>query len=401
MNKKASHSLSISFLLGLAVLTTLAPFATDMYLPAFPAVQEELHTASALVQLTLTAFMVGMGFGQLIMGPWSDSIGRKKLLITATSISLIASLICAIAPNIWVLLIARVLVGFGSGGSAVIARSIVADLTRGREAAAAYSLLAMIMGVAPVIAPLLGGIVDPYIGWRGVFIILSAIACAQLVISFCIKESRSEENRTSAGVGEKIKVFRSLLKDPCFRGYAFAYGFGFACLFAYISASPYILQNQLGLSTFQYSLVFAFNSFGLMLGAMFNRRLLKNYEPGAILIKAIKVLFIAGVLISLIALFFLSVWAIAPVLFMLVMSMGFIFGNATALGQEAAGIHSGSAAALMGFLQAIFGGFMSPLVSIGSSPALAAGICIVICATIAIVSIRSAKKHGPTTAEQK
>ncbi|MDO4910184.1 MAG: multidrug effflux MFS transporter [Corynebacterium sp.] len=392
------QKLTGGLLIGLAILTALAPFATDMYLPSFPQVQADLNSDSAMVQLTLTTFMVGMGLGQLLLGPISDSRGRRGLLIGSAVLSILASVLCAIAPNIGVLLIARTILGFGSGGSAVLARSVVSDLVTGKKAAQAFGILAMIQGLAPVIAPILGGVLDKPIGWRGIFFVLAGIAALQLFISFGVKESRPVEERTDGALGPQIRVFIQLLGQAEFRGYALAFGFGFASLFAYISASPFIIQEQLGRPTIVYSILFAINALGMVAGVMISNRLLKSFDAHVILRAALIAMTVLGVAVLVAGFIALNIWVVCPLLFLAVSSVGFVLGNATALGQEAAGRFAGAGSAVMGFLQAIFGGLMSPLVSIGGNPTVASGVCIAICSLLAVFVVTQAGKAGAATA---
>jgi len=236
-------TLTGGLLAGLALLSAAGPFSIDMYLPGLPQLGRDLATTNA--QLTLSGFMIGMATGQLIIGVLSDTFGRKRFIISGAALALITSLLCAIAPNIGILIAARFLQGLGSGACVVLARSIIPDITSGVAAAKAFSWMGIISGIAPAAAPVLGSLLVSSLGWRGIFYVLAGIAAAQLLVAlFVIPETRPPANRTPLSFGS----FTAVIKEPVFVRYALVVGFGFASMFAYISASSFVMQEIMGLS---------------------------------------------------------------------------------------------------------------------------------------------------------
>ena len=271
-------TLTGGLLAGLALLSAAGPFSIDMYLPGLPQLGRDLATTNA--QLTLSGFMIGMATGQLIIGVLSDTFGRKRFIISGAALALITSLLCAIAPNIGVLIAARFLQGLGSGACVVLARSVIPDITSGVTAAKAFSWMGIISGIAPAAAPVLGSLLVSSLGWRGIFYVLAGIAAAQLLVAlFVIPETRPPADRTPLSFGS----FTAVIKEPVFVRYALVVGFGFASMFAYISASSFVMQEIMGLSPQIFALVFGTNALGLMVGGALNTRLLDRFPAAAIL----------------------------------------------------------------------------------------------------------------------
>ena len=369
-------------LLSLTLLAATGPFAIDMYLPTFPAIADDLHTTA--VPYTLSGFMMAMGFGQLFIGPLSDRLGRRTLLLSGAALSVFASILCALAPTITVLIGGRILLGIGSGACVVIARSVIPDITRGSEAARAFSIMMTIQGLAPVIAPVAGGLLlATHGGWRGVFIALTFINALQLLAAILfVPETLTPERREQEPITTTITRMVGLLKIPAFTTVTLSFAFGLGTLFSYISASPFVFQDQLGMSQLAYSLLFGLNSFGLVIGSGLNARLLRAHSPQQLLLRASLVLVAASVLLLCCALAQPSLWTLAPTVFIVVTTLGFILGNSAALGQSAAAPRTGAGAALMGFAQFMVAGLVSPLTAVGSSAAVAMGACASTCACI-------------------
>ncbi len=389
------QQLSTPLLLGLALLTATPALSTDMYLPALPAIAIDLGTTTPMVQLTLSAFMAGMAIGQLIIGPISDSMGRRKLLLAGTLASLIASIACALAPSIGILIAMRLLQGLGGGACVVIARAIVPDLARGREAAQAFALLMIIQAAAPILAPVIGGIISEPFGWRAVFWVLAAINAAQvLVVLFKIRESRPEEERTGAGLRGMAQNYLFVLRNPQFLAYTLALAFSFGAMFSYISASPFVLQNQMGMTPIMFSLVFAVNAFGTMLSGMLNRRLLNRHHPHHIMRMAmISFLILLLGLLAEVA-FIQSTTLFLILLFLVIAHIPVILANSTAVGTAVVRSRAGSGSAIMGFAQFSMGGLVSPIVGLGSDRALTMAISMTVCAFIAGAAIWWAGSRG-------
>jgi MFS transporter, DHA1 family, multidrug resistance protein len=266
-------SLLVTFVLG--GLTALPAFSMDMYLPALPKVSQALHSSAAVAQLTLTACLAGMALGQLVVGPMSDKLGRRRPLLIGMVIYLAATVVCAFAPNAELLITFRLLQGLAGASAIVIARAVVRDLYDGVAMARFFSTLMLISGVAPIVAPVVGGQVLRVTDWRGVFVVLSVIGMLlTLVVWRWMGETLPPERRHSGGLGETLHTMRKLLSDRVFTGYMLAGSFAFAALFAYVSGSSFVIQEIYGASPQTFSLLFGLNSVGLVLFGQVNGKIL-------------------------------------------------------------------------------------------------------------------------------
>ncbi|WP_068160551.1 multidrug effflux MFS transporter [Rhodococcus phenolicus] len=377
-------------LFALALLSATAPLATDMYLPGLPVMSESLGTTTVGVQLTLTTFMAGLGAGQLIVGPLSDSWGRRRLLLAGTVVLALSSVLCATAPTIEVLVAARLIQGFSGGTGIVLARAVIADRARGNSAAKLFGVMMIIGGVAPIVAPLLGGVLLGPIGWRGIFWVLAAVAVVMTigVLSF-VPESLPPEKRHGGGLSALARNFGYVARNRRFVGYAATFALGFGAMFAYISASSFVTQDLLGLSPGQFSLVFAVNSIGLVGANIVNTRLIGRIEVRSLLRFGAALLFGAGILL-LIATIAAGTerWVILPLLWVCVASIGFIMGNATALGQAQVPSAAGTGSAVMGASQFGLAALVSPLVGLGGEgTAVPMALAIVVCGGLALIAL--------------
>ncbi|AGG67746.1 major facilitator superfamily permease [Corynebacterium callunae DSM 20147] len=384
----------------MALLAASPALSTDMYLPAMPGIAADLNTTTPLVQLTLSAFMAGMAIGQLIIGPISDQLGRKGLLIGGAVAALIASVLCAVAPSISVLIAARILQGLGGGACVVISRAIVPDLARGKKAAQAFALLMIIQGVAPVAAPLFGGVLVEHVGWRGIFWTLALINVAQLmVVIFGIRESKPVEERSAAGVRGMLANYAFVLGNRQFLAYVLTLAFAFGALFSYISASPFVIQTQMGMSVGVFSLIFGVNACGLIIGGMVNRRLLQKVHAHKVM-RTVLLSFVILCLLLLLEVLFVQWTPLFLVLLFLLMShIPMIMANATALGTEVVRARAGSGSAILGFTQFSMAALVSPLVGLGSDKALTMALAMAISALCALgFSYLAGRKGLPTMA---
>ena len=369
-------------LAGLALLSAAGPFSIDMYLPGLPQLGRDLATTNA--QFTLSGFMIGMATGQLIIGVLSDTFGRKRFIISGAALALITSLLCAIAPNIGILIAARFLQGLGSGACVVLARSIIPDITSGVAAAKAFSWMGIISGIAPAAAPVLGSLLVSSLGWRGIFYVLAGIAAAQLLVAlFVIPETRPPANRTPLSFGS----FTAVIKEPVFVRYALVVGFGFASMFAFV------MQEIMGLSPQIFALVFGTNALGLMMGGALNTRLLDRFPAAAILKIALIIMTVAATIVLVCALTGLPRIPFFLALFFAVMPLSLVMGNATALAVAAVRTRAGSASSVMGFGQFLLAGLVSPLVGmVGGSQAVGMGVCMVGAAVVAVMMFVLARR---------
>ncbi|WP_432565555.1 multidrug effflux MFS transporter [Kineococcus sp. SYSU DK003] len=361
-----SGEVSIKLLVTLALLCAIGPFAVDMYLPTFPDLATDLSTSASRVQLTLTTFMLGMAAGQLVLGPLSDRLGRRRLLLLGTAVTFLAGVVCTLTPSIGVLIVARLVQGVAGAAGVVIGRAVVADLATGRAAARAFSTLGVIGGVAPVVAPLLGGLVAGHGGWRGIFGVTALAALVMVVAAyFLVPETLPRERRHAGGVREVASTARRVLSRRGYVGYVGTLVLVFGTVFSYVSASPFVLQNVVGLSAGTYSLVFALNAVGIAVGGAVTTRMLRRYGPAQILTAGvlIQVTCAAGLFTTVLA---FDAWtpAVLVLLWFNVFSVGLVFGNATALAADEVRFASGMGSALQGALQFTVGALVSPVVGL-------------------------------------
>lgn len=397
----AAPRITVGLLVTLALLSAVAPFATDLYLPAFPEMVDDLHTSPTTVQLTLTTFLIGLALGQLIFGPLSDRYGRVKPLWIGAAICVGASAVAVFAPTVEVLIAARLAQGLTGAAGMVIGRAIISDLATGRAAARAFSLMMIVGGVAPIIAPLAGGFLVGPLGWRGTLaIILVLIALMLITALIVIRETHTEERRTALRA-EKATAGSPLrqLLGRRYIGNVAAFGFAFAVLMAYISASPFVYQTMMGLSAAQYGAVFGVNALGLLLVSALSARLSARTEPHVLAAAGLAVITVAGVVVLALAYSDLAAGWLALPLFAADAGMGLIFGTTTALALSAAPRAAGSASAVLGAIQFLLAAAVSPLVSLaGEHTAGPLGIVMVCCSVIACAGLALARNHtaGPS-----
>ncbi|GAB4245704.1 MAG: multidrug effflux MFS transporter [Thermoleophilia bacterium] len=347
-------------------LTAFGPLAIDMYLPALPLIGEQLGGSASAVQLTLTACLAGLALGQLIAGPLSDRFGRKLPLLVGTAGFVLASLACAVAPTVPLLVVFRLVQGLTGAAGIVVARAVVRDLYEGVAAARFFSRLMIVTGLAPILAPVIGGQVLQYTSWRGVFALLAGIGLLLLVgVAYGVPETWPPARRSDDGTLRVVRSIFRLTRDRDLMGYALASGLGFAAMFAYISGSPFVVQNVYGASPQLFSLVFALNAFGLVVAGQVNGALVERFEPRRLLKVGLSLTLAGGIwLLAVVLLQLPGLGAFLPPLFVLVTSLGFVFPNATALALAEHPEAAGSASALLGVLQFIIGAAVAPLVGV-------------------------------------
>lgn len=357
-------------ILTLASLTAVGPMAIDMYLAALPSISTDLNTTASMAQLTLTAFMLGMGAGQFVVGPLSDKTGRRHPLLIGIVLCTLATLACVFAPTIELFIAARFIMGFTGAIGLVLARAIVADSTSGLQTARLMGIMMMINGIAPVAAPLVGGVVLAHGDWRDVFKVIAAlIGVSMLLVTIFIKESLPVERRRSgsllsayAGIGEVVKIRR-------YMGYMLTMVLAFGALFGYVSGSPYLLQNVLGLSETQFTYVFGVNSVGIVLASSVMTALVGRVALRKLLTIGVSSLVTVSLLILIHFIMGPQLLPTLVLLFALTCSVGMIFGNASSLALGEARHVAGSASAMLGMTQSLMGGLASPLVSLGGDTA--------------------------------
>ncbi|MFJ6376162.1 multidrug effflux MFS transporter [Pseudarthrobacter oxydans] len=388
-------------LVVLALLSTVAPFATDLYLPAFPRMTGDLATDATGVQMTLTSFLVGIAFGQLGFGPLSDKFGRKLPLMAGSLLCLVASAVAALAPNVEVLIAARFVQGVAGAAGMVIGRAIISDLATGKAAARAFNLMMIVSGVAPVVAPVLGGIfVDP-LGWRGILWVIFGLAALMLVsVSSVIRESHTLDRRAKnravrAAQGSALHQLRSRV----YIGNTLTLAFSFAVMMAYISASPFLYQVMMGVNALQYGLFFGVNALGLVAVSGLAARLVAVHSVRRVLGAGLALVLASALGFVLLVLLGASpVWLAAPV-FAAISSLGLVFGNATSLALAEVPRAAGTGSAVLGALQFGVGALVSPLVSIGGEDtALPLAVVMIGASTLAAAAFyfaRARKQPAP------
>ncbi|MFI5803125.1 Bcr/CflA family multidrug efflux MFS transporter [Streptomyces sp. NPDC051561] len=389
--KAAARRTGLLVTLVLGGLTALPPLSMDMYLPALPEVTEALNSPAATVQLTLTACLAGMALGQLVVGPLSDKMGRRRPLLVGMVIYVLATAICALAPNAELLIAFRLLQGLAGAAGIVIARAVVRDLYDGVEMARFFATLMLISGVAPVIAPVIGGQVLRVTDWRGVFYVLTVIGVILTLVVFkWLHETLPESRRHTGGVGQALRTMRGLLADRVFTGYMLTGGLAFAVLFAYISASPFVVQEIYGASPQTFSLLFGVNSIGLIAVGQINGKVLVGrvrldkvlaFGLAVITLAATALLLMTGGVFGKVGL-----WPVAAGLFVLMSAMGLIMPSTNTQALMRTPHAAGSASALLGTSSFLVGAVASPLVGIaGEATAVPMAVVQLVCSVLAIV----------------
>ena len=350
----------------LGFISILGPFGSDAYLPALPIMGNDLANSPTAAQTTLTAFAIGLALGQLLMGAFSDALGRRRLIILGPTVMGFASLLGAMSQNIFTLFAACVLIGFSSSTGMVVGRAQISDLATGLSASRAFSLLGLFAGIGPILGPLFGAVILGVADWRAIFVGLSIMAFVLAALAlFQIPETLPKEKRQSANVSAIFKAAKSILKNRMYLQHAIILWCTVGIMFAYISSSPFIIQNILGLTPFNYTLVFGTNGIGIMIAGAVATAVAKKVSPRKVLGWGIGLqLSGAGILLGTWIMGTPSVWNILPALFIMVSSMGLMFGPATALGLTQVRERAGTALAIQGFIQFLIAGVMATLVGL-------------------------------------
>jgi DHA1 family bicyclomycin/chloramphenicol resistance-like MFS transporter len=354
-------------------LTAFGPLSIDMYLPALPAIGRDLAASESVIQLTLTACLIGLAIGQVVAGPVSDALGRRRPLLIGVAGYVVASLLCALAPTAAILVALRLLQGLTGAAGIVIARAIVRDLYSGSAAARYFSRLILIFGIAPILAPVLGAQILRFTSWHGIFLALALVtALLWLGAALALPETLSLERRRSGGLSDTVKTFRRLAADTPFLGYAVSGGLAFGAMFAYIAGSPFVLQSIYHVSPQTFSLIFGLNALGFVITSQINGSLVSRIPPARLLTVGVTVAGVAG--LALLAVILVGGLGLAPVLlplFVLVSSIGFVVPNAVALALSRHPEAAGTGSALLGVIQSGIGAAGAPLVGIaGTTTAL-------------------------------
>ncbi|WP_299168077.1 multidrug effflux MFS transporter [uncultured Arthrobacter sp.] len=356
----------IKYILMLGALAALPAVTTDMYLPSLPAVAEDLQASQAAVQFTLSGMLLGGGVGQLVIGPLSDRFGRRLPLIVGITLHVVISLLCSIAPDIGTLIVLRVLQGFFNAAAAVVAIAVIRDRFVGSDAARLLSRLMLVIGVAPLFAPTVGQAIAGLWQWRAVFYALALIGVALVVIVWrFMPETLPNERRRPAHIRHVAGGYWQLLRNVRFMSLAVIPGLGLGVIMSYVVGSPFVFQNQYGLSQGQFALVFALNGVALVLSAQLNASLVRRVAPARLLRAAsVAQLVFALVLVAVAATGFGGVIGLCAALWLVLGTQGMIPANASVLALNSYGHMAGTAAAVIGALQSGVAGIVSPLVGL-------------------------------------
>ena len=382
MPETPSRTRKVKFALILGGLTAFGPLSIDMYLPALPMMSGDLQATQSEIQLTLTSCVLGIALGQVIAGPLADRLGRRLPLIVGLVVYGIASALCAVVPSISALIALRLVEGFGAAAGIVIARAIVRDLFSGVAMARFFSNLMLVTGLAPILAPVIGGEVLRLTTWHGVFAVLTAFGVVLLVaVIFTLPETLPVQRRSDGKIVGLLRTFGRMLSDRLFVGYALIAGVSFAAMFSYISGSSFVLQNYFGMPPQAYSLVFGANALGLVLVGQLNGFLVGRVELRTLLVGGLGISAVSGLALLATAVLDLGLTALLIPLFVLISSIGLVVPNAMALALSGYAHAAGSASALLGVLQFGVGGIAAPLVGLSASPS-AVPMTTVMCALV-------------------
>jgi DHA1 family bicyclomycin/chloramphenicol resistance-like MFS transporter len=373
----------------LGALSAFGPLSTDMYLPGLPAMARDLHAAPSLAQLTLSLSLIGLAAGQLLAGPLSDARGRRGPMLAGLVAYVAASIACAAAPGIALLLVMRLIQGLAGACGIAIGRAVVRDRAAGVAAARAYAALMVLGGLGPILAPIAGGLLLHVTDWRGIFVALAVIgALLLLAAGLLVPESLPEGERRTGGLAAVGEAFRVLLRDRHYVAHTLAGALGFGTLMAYIAASPFVLEHIHHLSAGTFSLVFAANGVGILLARQLAAAVLREHPPAPVLRGALAVQGAAASALFIVTAAGLGLWPLLVCLFASAASVGAILPMATALAMEDHPERAGAASGVLGFAQFMLGAGVAPLVGIaGPGSALPMAIAMPACSLAASAAL--------------
>ncbi len=386
-------------LVVLGALSAFGPLATDMYLPGLPAMAHDLGASSSTAQLTLSLSLIGLAVGQLFVGPVSDALGRRRPLLLGLAAFVASSVVCAAAPDVAVLLLARFVQGLAGACGIAVARAVVRDRAHGVAAARAYMALMVVGGLGPIVAPIAGGALLHVTDWRGIFLVLALIGAVLFAASALIlSESLAPDQRDRRGVAGVRAAIAYLLRDRIYVGHTLAGALAFGTLMSYIAASPFVLERIYGLSPGIFSLVFAGNGTGILIGRQIGTWRLRRDAPARVMRVALAIQATAALALLATIVAGGGLGCVLPCLFVAASCMGAIMPMATALAMEDHPERAGSASGLLGFTQFALGSLIAPLVGVaGARSALPMAIAMPACSLSATVALRLARSRSPTT----
>jgi MFS transporter, DHA1 family, multidrug resistance protein len=349
-------------------LSMFAPLSMDLYLPALPALSRDLGGSPSLVQLTLTACLLGLATGQLVAGPLSDALGRRRPLFVGLAAYALASLLCALAPSVPALVVCRLIQGMAGAAGLVIAQAVVRDVYEGSDVARFLALTMLISGLAPILGPVAGGQLLRLTSWRGAFVVLAVIGLLLLVASaFGLPETLRPDRRRSGGVRDTLATYRGLVADRLFVGYVLSVGLTMGAVFTYVSGAPFVLEDIYGVSPQVFGLLFGANALSIMLLGQLGGRLVGRVGSRRLLAAGLGVAVAGGLLLLAAVSLGLGLAGVLPGFLLVVASIGLINPNATALALADQAHQAGSASALLGLLTFVVGAAVAPLAGLGGT----------------------------------
>lgn len=395
MTPASNNRLVYAITLGL--LAALGPLCIDLYLPALPELAQDLNTSTATAQLSLTAGLLGLGAGQLLFGPMSDKFGRLRPLTLSLILLFIASIGCALAQNIDQLLLARLFEGLAGAGGAVLSRAVARDMYSGHELTRFFALLMLVNGLAPIGAPVLGGVLMTLLNWRGIFVVLGATALLLILLArWKLHETLPPERRSQGSVFSAWAALGQVIVHRPFMGFCLTQAFMMSGMFAYIGASPFVLQQIYGLSPQAFSFCFAANGIGLVIASQTSARLCPLWGEYRVLKGGLTLAFVASSLLLLAGIAAAPLPMVLVALFFTIASNGVIATTASSLAMQSQGHRAGSASAVIGVCMFSFGALSVPITGLGGTSLLSMTGTIFGCFMLAILMfIFLAQKPAP------
>ena len=395
-----AHSNRLAYAITLGLLAALGPLCIDLYLPALPQLAHDLNTETSTAQLSLTAGLLGLGAGQLLFGPMSDKFGRIRPLMLSLVLLFIASIGCALAQDINQLLLARLFEGLAGAGGAVLSRAVARDMYSGHELTRFFALLMLVNGLAPIAAPVLGGVLMTVLNWRGIFVVLGCIAVLLIFLArWKLHETLPEERRSKGSIFSAYAALGQVITHRPFMGFCLTQGFMMSGMFAYIGASPFVLQQIYGLSPQAFSFCFAANGVGLILASQISARLSPLWGEYRVVKGALTLAFVSSASLLITGLSGAALPVVLVALFFSVASNGAVGVAAASLAMQSQGHRAGSASAVMGVTMFTLGGIAVPVTGIGGTSVLTMTATIFGCYMLAIIMFvllaqKPEKAHG-------
>lgn len=382
--------------LTLGGLTAFGPLSLDLYLPALPQLTGALRTTESLGQASMSVCMIGLAVGQLLFGPLTDRLGRRVPLLVGVGVYALTAGLCAVAPSIEILLVLRLLGGLAGAVGIVTARAIVRDLYAGASAARVFSLLMLVSGAAPVLAPVLGSQLMRITDWRGLFVALALIGVVLFAAALTQRETLPPHARRTGGFAATRRALGGVLADRSFLAPVLVLALTTTGMFVYIAMGSYVLQEGYGLGAQAYGIVFAANALGIVAAGRLSSVLVPRFGALRLLLSGVATALVGGIALVAAVLVSDAVWAVLPPLFLVVSAVGLVLPNGTALALDGQGATAGSASGLLGLAQFAFGAVIPPLVSVGG--ATARSMAVTILAAVAAGTLATLLLRRPASA---